>query len=144
MAAADEALDRAGRLIERLLVDADFRAAFRRDPVAACRAAGLDELAAEFGSGGPGMHTLELRESKSSLAGVVMAVAAEGVAVAELQGLLHGHGMGAHGRAAELKALRAVHVKTPHGAVARAAEHQLKAQAAGGGTKAAGAAGTGA
>jgi hypothetical protein len=133
MAAADEELDRAGRLIERLLVDADFRAAFRRNPAAACEAAGLESLAADFAAGGSGMQTLELRESKSSLAGVIMAVAAEGVAVAELQGLLHGHGLGAHGpaRAAELKALRAAHVKTPHGAAARALEHQLKAHGTG-------------
>ena len=92
----------AGRLIERLLVDPVFRAEFRRDPVGACVAAGLPELAAELGGGvGSGMETLELRESRSTLAGVVMAAAVEGLSVAEAQafvehgakGLRLGHGL---------------------------------------------------
>src|SRR5215211_1194611 len=74
--------DVAAKLIERLLVDPAFRARFRRDPAAACREAGLEELAQEMALGaGKAMMTLDLRESKSSLAGVMMAAAMEGVGV---------------------------------------------------------------
>jgi hypothetical protein len=58
-------------LIERLLVDPEFRAEFRRDPAEVCAAAGSPGLAAELGGSGEAMHTVELRESRSSLAGVV-------------------------------------------------------------------------
>src|SRR3954453_5375276 len=74
--------DVAAKLIERLLADPAFRAKFRRDPAAACREAGLDELAREMSEGGgKAMHTLDMRESKSSLAGVMMAAAMEGVGI---------------------------------------------------------------
>ena len=118
MSSADEQTEQVSKLIERLVIDPVFRAQFRADPVEVCRANGLDDLAEEFGSKGKAMHTLELRESKSSLAGVVMAVAAEGVGVVELKGML-GHG-GLHGpaKAAALKALHAGGVKTPHGGAA--------------------------
>src|SRR4051812_26043554 len=79
--AASEA-DVAAKLIERLLADPAFRARFRRDPAGACREAGLDELAREMSvGGGKAMHTLDMRESKSSLAGVMMAAAMEGVGI---------------------------------------------------------------
>src|SRR3954452_11080791 len=74
--------DVAAKLIERLLVDPAFRARFRRDPASACREAGLEELAQEMSIGaGKAMMTLDMRESKSSLAGVMMAAAMEGVGV---------------------------------------------------------------
>src|SRR6478735_11153769 len=74
--------DLAAKLLERLLVDQAFRAQFRRDPAGACRAAGLDSLAQEMSVGaGKAMHTLDMRESKSSLAGVMMAAAMEGVGI---------------------------------------------------------------
>src|SRR5215208_4603826 len=74
--------DVAAKLIERLLVDPAFRARFRRDPAAACREAGLEELAQEMQLGaGKAMMTLDMRESKSSLAGVMMAAAMEGVGI---------------------------------------------------------------
>ena len=74
----------AAQLIERLLTDPDFRAKFRRNPAKACRDVGLDELADEMSLGaGKAMMTLDVRESKSSLAGVMMAAAMEGVAVYE-------------------------------------------------------------
>jgi cell wall-associated NlpC family hydrolase len=74
--------DVAAKLIERLLVDPAFRARFRRNPAEACREAGLDDLAQEMSIGaGKAMMTLDLRESKSSLAGVMMAAAMEGVGV---------------------------------------------------------------
>ena len=48
----------------------------------ACRAAGLDSLADEMSLGaGKAMMTLDVRESKSSLAGVMMAAAMEGIGV---------------------------------------------------------------
>ena len=74
--------DIAAQLIERLLGDPQFRAEFRRDPASACRKAGLDELADEMSIGaGKAMMTLDQRESKSSLAGVMMAAAMEGVGI---------------------------------------------------------------
>src|ERR1700758_4841749 len=88
-----------GKLIERLITDPQLRAAFRRDPAAACLEAGLPELAADLGgTGGKAMETMELRESKSSLAGVVMAIAVEGVSLSEASQLLK-HGLpGAGGK----------------------------------------------
>jgi putative modified peptide len=74
----------AAQLIERLLADPAFRDRFRRDPAAACREAGLDSLAEEMRLGaGKAMHTLDIRESRSSLAGVMMAAAMEGMGVYE-------------------------------------------------------------
>src|SRR5829696_7591317 len=81
MATSSEA-DVAAKLIERLLVDPAFRARFRRNPAEACREAGLEELAQEMQLGaGKAMMTLDMRESKSSLAGVMMAAAMEGVGI---------------------------------------------------------------
>ncbi|WP_028067016.1 NlpC/P60 family protein [Solirubrobacter soli] len=74
--------DLAAKLLERLLSDQAFRAQFRRDPAGACREAGLDSLAQEMSvGGGKAMMTLDIRESKSSLAGVMMAAAMEGVGI---------------------------------------------------------------
>src|ERR1700754_3112993 len=74
--------DLAAKLLERLLSDPAFRAQFRRDPAGACRAAGLESLAQEMSvGGGKAMMTLDIRESKSSLAGVMMAAAMEGVGI---------------------------------------------------------------
>ncbi|HEU5213336.1 MAG TPA: NlpC/P60 family protein [Gaiellaceae bacterium] len=90
-----EESERVAELLERLLTDAAFRRAFRRDPVAACRAYELVDLAEELeATAGTGLQTLEIRESKSSLAGVLLAAAAEGVGVAELVRYVHGsHGL---------------------------------------------------
>jgi cell wall-associated NlpC family hydrolase/soluble lytic murein transglycosylase-like protein len=74
----------AAELIERLLTDTLFRARFRRDPAQACRDAGLDELAEAMApAAGGAMLTLEVRESRSSLAGVLMAAAMEGIGIYE-------------------------------------------------------------
>lgn len=79
--AAGEA-DSAARLIERLLIDPDFRQRFRSDPATTCRDAGLDDVAEEMSQGaGKAMETLDIRESRSSLAGVMMAAALEGIGV---------------------------------------------------------------
>ena len=74
--------DAAARLLERLLADPAFRAALPARPrrgVAARRGsrASREEMAL---SGGKAMDTLDVRESRSSLAGVFMAAAFEGVA----------------------------------------------------------------
>jgi hypothetical protein len=80
----DADVDAAAKLIERLLSDPGFRDGFRRDPVLTCRQAGLEELAEEMRlGGGKAMHTLDIRESRSSLAGVMMAAAMEGMGVYE-------------------------------------------------------------
>ena len=133
----------AGRLIERLLVDPVFRAEFRRDPAGACVAAGLPGLAGELGGGG-GMETLELRESRSSLAGVVMAAAVEGLSVAEAQAFVeHGvkglHGVRVPGRLghgvrvpSEVQKVRGLE----HRAVGRV--HRLEHEVKGGGSAAQG------
>ena len=101
MSSADQQNLAVGQLIERLLVDPDFRAEFRRDPAGASAAAGVSELAAEFTGSRKPMDTLMVRESRSSLAGVVMAVAVEGMSVGEAQALIH-HGLAG----AQLGALR--------------------------------------
>ena len=92
MSSAERERALAGELIERLLVDPRFRAEFRRDPAAACLAAGLPDLADELAGSAGSIDTLAVRESRSSLAGAVMAVAVEGMSVAEAQALIH-HGL---------------------------------------------------
>src|SRR4051812_7392966 len=79
--AATEA-DVAAKLIERLLVDPAFRARFRRNPAEACREAGLEELAQEMQLGaGKAMMTLDMRESRWALAGVMRGGARGGVGI---------------------------------------------------------------
>jgi cell wall-associated NlpC family hydrolase len=74
----------AAQLLERLLADPDYRASFRADPVSASRAAGLEGVAREMAAGtGKVMQTLDERESRSSLAGVLMAAALEGAAIVD-------------------------------------------------------------
>jgi hypothetical protein len=75
--------ERAAALLERLLSDPAYRARFRADPARACADEGLPEVAAELGRG-RAMQTLEIRESRSSLAGVLMAAALEGASLAVL------------------------------------------------------------
>lgn len=76
--------ERSVALIERLLEDPGLRRRFRADPAAVLSEHGLGELAPELGAGKRALMTLEMRESRSSLAGVMMAAAAEGVDVAHL------------------------------------------------------------
>ena len=72
------------RLLERLLADPEFRERFRNDPKGTARDAGFD-IDDEVATNGDGaMQTLDLRESKSSFAGAMMAAAAEGFAIYEL------------------------------------------------------------
>jgi cell wall-associated NlpC family hydrolase len=77
--------DDAAHLIERLLADPSFRERFLHDPQATCRAQGLDRLADEIaGLGDDPVQALEARESRSSLGGVVMVAAIEGVGLYEM------------------------------------------------------------
>jgi cell wall-associated NlpC family hydrolase len=77
-------LERSAALIERLLADPDLRRRFRADAASVLGEHGLAELAREIGSGERALLTLELRESRSSLAGAMVAAAAEGVDVTHL------------------------------------------------------------
>ncbi|MGN6869052.1 MAG: hypothetical protein ACTHMY_11695 [Solirubrobacteraceae bacterium] len=128
MSSADRDDARAGELIERLLVDPQFRAEFRRDPAAACLTAGLPDLAAELAGSGGAMDTLVVRESRSSLAGVVMAVAVEGMSVGEAQALMH-HGLTGAPRGLKLpheSALRNPLGHVGHGHVSGAIQHEVR------------------
>ena len=86
--------DRAAELLELLLTDGEFRSSFRRNPAAACEAFDLPDLAREFSAGsGKALHTLEIRESRSSLAGAFMAAASEGGSGVESLRQMHDHGL---------------------------------------------------
>ena len=76
-------LERSVELLERLLGDPHLRRRFRDDAATVLTEAGLPELAAGLGHGGRALMTLEMRESRSSLAGVMVAAAAEGVDLAQ-------------------------------------------------------------
>ena len=76
-------LQRSVELLERLLGDPQLRRRFRTDAATVLTEAGLPELAAGLGHGGRALMTLEMRESRSSLAGVMVAAAAEGVDLAQ-------------------------------------------------------------
>jgi cell wall-associated NlpC family hydrolase len=106
-ASADEA---AARLIERVLTDAAFRAHFRRDPEAATREAGLDPVDPAAGAA---FETLELRESKSSLAGAMMAAAVEGIGLYDLVDHLAGDGHNAVERALSSLGAADAHAAVP-------------------------------
>src|SRR5262249_46512674 len=90
--------DRAAELLEKLLIDGEFRASFRKNPAAACEAFDLPDLAREFSAGsGKALHTLEIREARSSLARAFMAAAGEGGHGVESLRQMHDHGL--HGSA---------------------------------------------
>jgi cell wall-associated NlpC family hydrolase len=76
--------ERSAALIELLLADPALRATFRADPAPILRAHGLGRLAEGIGGGPKALVTLELRESRSSLAGAMVAAAAEGVDAAHV------------------------------------------------------------
>src|SRR3954454_4557450 len=90
----------AARLIERVVSDPAFRARFRRDPEGAARDLGFGLDAGELADAG--LETLEVRESKSSLAGAMMAAAAEGVGLYELINHASGGGLGVADAAASV------------------------------------------
>jgi cell wall-associated NlpC family hydrolase len=100
MTAPDENA-RAAALLERLLTDPLLRADFRRRPATTCRAFELDDLADELESGARGTATIEQRESRSGMAGVMVAAGFEGVGLGEL---LARHAMHAIGDTAQAAA----------------------------------------
>lgn len=77
-------LERTTALLERLLVDPQLRAEFQRRPDRTCRGSDLPELADELATGPRGTLALERRESRSSLAGAMIAAAAEGIGLVEV------------------------------------------------------------
>src|SRR3954451_15430957 len=85
--------DTAAALIQRLLEDPVLRDRFRRDPAGTLREAGLGEIADEVPREADGklMQTLDIRESRSSRAGAMMAAAIEGFGVYEGSSHLIGH-----------------------------------------------------
>src|SRR4051794_41941693 len=83
----------ASQVLGRLLADPAFRAAFRAEPERALRDAGFPEFARHVDPAGTGkaLETLEIRESRSSLAGAMVAAALEGVGlVGADQAMAHG------------------------------------------------------
>ena len=72
--------ERAAELIALLMRDPSTRASFRRAPAEVCRAHGLDDVAAELAGREGALQILDVRESRSSVAGVLIAAAAEGMA----------------------------------------------------------------
>src|SRR4051794_4168492 len=84
----------AARLVERILTDDAFRARFREDPEGAARELGVAP------SSEPALETLEIRESRSSLAGAMMAAAVEAVGVYDFVDQHFGNG--GHGAAAHV------------------------------------------
>lgn len=82
--AGSDELARSAALIERLLRDPGLRRRFRADPGAVLGEHGLPALASGLGRGERALLTLELRESRSSLAGAMVAAAAEGVDLAHV------------------------------------------------------------
>jgi cell wall-associated NlpC family hydrolase len=100
-------VDQLAALLEQLMTDQNMRTLFRRDPEAVCRASGLNDLAEQLSGSGKAMHTLELRESKSSLAGMLVAAAAEGVGLAELVHYVYEHMSGASAHVAAQALTRA-------------------------------------
>ncbi len=109
-------IERAADLIERLLEDHDFRAAFRQRPAAGARAYGLGDVADELDRTERPMLTLDGRESRSSLAGALLAAAAESVEVVDLvrggRQDLGGEGLQAFERAATRGNLRVLAAPT--------------------------------
>ncbi len=132
MASSPAEADVAARLIERLLADPQFRAEFRRDPAQACRDAGLDTLADEMALGaGKAMMTLDVRESKSSLAGVMMAAAMEGAGLYQLSENVLPHLDDVPGAVGDV--LSRVNLPSVGGALAASPPPSARAAARGGG-----------
>src|SRR6185312_1176627 len=88
----------------------------------------LPDLAAELAGSGGAMDTLVVRESRSSLAGVVMAVAVEGMSVGEARALMH-HGLTGAPHSLKLpheSALPGPLGHVGHGHVSGAVRHELR------------------
>jgi cell wall-associated NlpC family hydrolase len=99
--------ERAAQLLERLLSDSAFRERFRAEPEAVCAEYGLAHLAPELTGPRGALEPLEVRESRSSLAGALLAAAGEGASALDSVHGLHGQGAfsGDAGGAADGQAL---------------------------------------
>jgi len=113
-------IDRSAALIERLLGEPELRRRFLADPAGILKQHGLRDLAAELGGDKRALMTLELRESRSSLAGVMVAAAAEAVDFAHVieratPGVLHdaGHVLSSIDSGAGAHAHHAAHPSAP-------------------------------
>jgi cell wall-associated NlpC family hydrolase len=73
-------------LLQRLMEDSDFRARFRDDPEATLRELGMVDLFDEASTAADPMQTLQIRESRSSLAGAALAAAIEGFGLMDVVG----------------------------------------------------------
>jgi hypothetical protein len=74
-------------LLQRLLDDPGFRARFRHDPAAAAREAGFEDFAQALDSDPHRtLETLEIRESRSSMAGAMLGAVVEGLGLFEFSG----------------------------------------------------------
>ena len=72
------------RLLQGLVDDPALRARFRADPTVVAEEAGLPRVARELADRPDAPLALEVRESRSGLAGVLMAAAVEGLAIGGL------------------------------------------------------------
>jgi hypothetical protein len=66
-------------VLELLLADPEFRDEYRQAPTAALERRGMHDVARALGGDKRALQALESRESRSSLGGVFMAAAVEGV-----------------------------------------------------------------
>ncbi len=124
-----EQVQRSAELLEALLSSPDRRRRFRGDPGAVLREHGLGELAAGLDEAGSALTTLELRESRSSLAGVMVAAAAEGIELGHL--LEHAAPALAHDTGQEMEHLVDKPRPAAHPAAAHAAAAPVKPAAPG-------------
>jgi hypothetical protein len=88
--APSPAARRAADVLERLLLEPEFRSRFRRAPAATLERSGFADLARDLRGDGRALQTLEARESRSSVAGVLMAAAGEGIGLIDRAGRLEG------------------------------------------------------
>jgi cell wall-associated NlpC family hydrolase len=102
--------ERAAELIAMLLRDPSARASFRRSPAEMCRDHGLEEVAAELAGRDGALQTLDVRESRSSVAGVLIAAAAEGVAFFAFVDNAHADGGSVSPDVAKIVALTRPHI----------------------------------
>ena len=118
--------ERSVELLERLLGDPQLRRRFRTDAAAVLTEAGLPELAAGLGHGGRALMTLEMRESRSSLAngrlGAVPHAGARARAVALVKWRTR------RSKSHRRVAARSLHVSTGHAATGPSGVGALRSQ----------------
>ena len=123
--------ERAAELIAMLLRDPAARASFRREPAAMARAHGLDDVADELAGRDGALQNLDVRESRSSVAGVLIAAAAEGVAFFAFVDNAHADGGGGGGGSLSPDVARIVDAHAPAHAGRRARGQRRRRRARG-------------